>query len=89
MKPCRDTTELVTAYLERRLPLMTRFGIWFHIAMCRPCRRYFRQLEQIAAKTGEVPPLDMPEDVAARLDDVFEAAAAEWKADPTMCDPTT
>ncbi|MFT7624900.1 MAG: putative anti-sigma-YlaC factor YlaD [Myxococcota bacterium] len=78
MKTCKDTTELVTAYIERQLPLMTRLGIWLHIQMCEPCRRYFKQIERVAGATGELPPLEMPPEVAASMNTLFERASAEW-----------
>lgn len=78
MKSCADTSELVTAYIERQLPLMTRLGMWLHIQMCEPCRRYFRQIEHTAAITGSVPPLDMPPEVEASMARLFERTTAEW-----------
>lgn len=75
VKPCNEVTEMVTAYLEGAMPFWTRMGISMHILMCAPCRRYFRQIRQLAQATGSVPELEMPADVQASMNELFKRAA--------------
>ncbi|MFT5432302.1 MAG: putative anti-sigma-YlaC factor YlaD [Myxococcota bacterium] len=79
MLTCRELTDVVTAYLEGRLPAWTRMGIWMHIQMCSHCRRYFRQIDKIRLETGKMPPLEMPADVAHSMNDIFAQAHALTK----------
>ena len=41
---CSDISRLVSDSMDRRLPLYQRFGIRFHMMMCRYCARYRKQL---------------------------------------------
>jgi predicted anti-sigma-YlaC factor YlaD len=70
MLTCQQMTELVTDYVERRLPFADRVRFQMHLGMCRHCREYLRQIKLVAAALGElrsedVPP--MPEEVATEL----------------------
>ena len=46
MPTCRDMSELVTDYLERRLPITSWLGARWHLLQCDACRRYFGQMRQ-------------------------------------------
>lgn len=44
MMNCREVTESASDYLERRLGFWRRAGVMFHLAMCKGCRAYVKQL---------------------------------------------
>ncbi len=46
MPTCRDVSELVTDYLERRLPVTGWLGLRWHLLQCDACRRYLAQMRQ-------------------------------------------
>lgn len=56
MKPgmltCQELVELVTDYLEDRLPLEERIRFEDHLAVCGPCRTYFQQMRETIRLTG-------------------------------------
>jgi anti-sigma factor RsiW len=43
---CRDVSELVTDYLEHRLPVTGWLGLRWHLLQCDACRRYIAQVRQ-------------------------------------------
>ncbi|MEJ2367895.1 MAG: zf-HC2 domain-containing protein [Acidobacteriota bacterium] len=45
MLTCKQVTELMTDYLERRLPLGQRIRFQMHLGFCRACRAYLRQMK--------------------------------------------
>lgn len=76
MLTCEQITELVTDYLERRLPLGKRIRFQLHIGMCRHCRRYLRQMRVAIRTVGKLPPEPPPDDVKRELLERFKS----WKA---------
>ena len=46
MPTCRDMSELVTDYLEHRLPATGWLGVRWHLLQCDACRRYVGQMRQ-------------------------------------------
>ncbi|MCI0484589.1 MAG: zf-HC2 domain-containing protein [candidate division NC10 bacterium] len=44
MMNCREVTTSASDYIERRLNPLTRLGMLIHLAMCKGCRLYVRQL---------------------------------------------
>ena len=75
MLTCREMTEVITDYLERRLPLRKRLLFQMHIGMCRHCRAYLRQMKLTVRSLGKLAPPPIPEDVKAELLRRFET----WK----------
>lgn len=67
MLSCPQITELVTDYLEGRLPLKQRLQFQMHIGMCRHCRRYLRQMRLTIRTLGSMPPEPPPADVLDEL----------------------
>ena len=47
MLTCREVTKLVSTEELRDAPLRTRLSVRMHLAMCRHCRRYQRELKAI------------------------------------------
>ncbi len=71
MPTCRDMSELVTDYLERRLPVTGWLGVRWHLLQCDACRRYFGQMRQtirLLAESAFYPPgEDIEENVLRRV----------------------
>lgn len=67
MLTCSEMTELVTDYLEKRLPLRKRLLFRMHIGMCRHCRAYLRQMRLTIRTLGKLPDTPIPPDVKAEL----------------------
>lgn len=44
MLTCKDTTALVSRQLDEKLSVPDRLGLTMHLAACRGCRQYRRQL---------------------------------------------
>ncbi len=44
MLRCREVSRLVSESMERNLPLRQRLQVWLHLAMCRLCAGFARQL---------------------------------------------
>jgi anti-sigma factor RsiW len=75
---CREIVELVTDYLEGRMPAEERTRFEQHLAICSGCRTYLEQIRQTIAAVG-----------AAREEDIAPAAREDllrlfrgWKAKP-------
>jgi anti-sigma factor RsiW len=51
---CRQIVELVTDYLEGRLPLEARTGFEQHLVYCDWCRVYLEQIRQTIRVAGSV-----------------------------------
>jgi len=67
MLSCREITELVTAYVEKQMPLMQRLQFRMHIGMCKHCRAYLRQVRTTLELTGALPAEPMPTEVRDEL----------------------
>jgi hypothetical protein len=50
---CRDVSERVTDYLERRLPATGWLGMRWHLLQCDACRRYIAQMRQTVRLLAE------------------------------------
>jgi hypothetical protein len=44
MLRCREVSKLVSESMERRLPLRQRMELWMHLALCRLCAGFARQV---------------------------------------------
>lgn len=76
MRTCREVTELVSASLDRDLPLTGRLGVRLHLLMCKPCALYERQLRSLSRilNIGASPEHgpDLPPDSAQRLQQAID-----------------
>jgi predicted anti-sigma-YlaC factor YlaD len=52
MLRCREVTRLHASDELARASLWTRLGVGMHLAMCRHCRRYVRELARIREAVG-------------------------------------
>ena len=71
---CREMVELVTDYLEDRLPLWDRFQFERHIAACDGCARYLEQMRTTIRLTGTL----REEDVSPDAREALLTAFREW-----------
>lgn len=71
MLTCKEITELVTDYLEGRLPLGQRMKFWMHMSMCGNCRRYLRQMRATVKLAGQFPTAPPPPEVRDALRKAF------------------
>jgi anti-sigma factor RsiW len=51
---CREIVELVTDYVESRMPLEKRTRFEQHLAYCGGCQAYVEQIRQIIRAAGAV-----------------------------------
>jgi len=77
MLSCQEVTELVTDYLEERLSFTQRARFQLHVAMCKNCRRYHRQMRLTIRTLGKLPEQAIPADVREELMERF----SYWKAE--------
>jgi len=52
MPSCRDISQLISAGMDRNLPLRKRLSIRLHVSMCGFCRRYEKQLHLLHEGVG-------------------------------------
>jgi anti-sigma factor RsiW len=71
----RDRVELVTDYLEDALPPAERFRFARHLAICRGCAAYLRQLDVTRRAAGRLTGSALPRDAR----DVLLRAFRDWK----------
>jgi hypothetical protein len=71
---CRQAARLQSDALDRPLPPSQRFGLWFHLLICKWCRRYGRQLRFMRQASQEHPdsltaatPTTLPDDARKRI----------------------
>lgn len=76
MITCRELTELVTDYLERRMSLVQRLRFQAHLGMCRHCRAYINQMRKTIATLGQLPADPIEPEVRDELLDQFR----NWKS---------
>jgi predicted anti-sigma-YlaC factor YlaD len=67
MLTCQEVTELVTDYLEGRMPFMQRVRFHMHVGMCRHCRAYLRTMRTTVKTLGKLPAAPIPDDVRDEL----------------------
>jgi anti-sigma factor RsiW len=53
--PCQELVELVTDYLENRLPDGTRERFEAHLGQCSGCRTYVEHMRQTLRGLGRLP----------------------------------
>ena len=47
MLSCREVTQLASEMHDRKLPFRQRLSLRIHLSMCRICRAYAKQIEQV------------------------------------------
>ena len=69
MPTCRDVSELVNDYMERRLRVTAWLGVRWHLLQCDACRRYIAQMRQtirLVADSAFAPPSADTEETVLR-----------------------
>jgi anti-sigma factor RsiW len=72
---CKELIELVTDYLEGRMPEAERLKFEDHLSWCPPCVIYLEQIRMTVRAAGTLAAQDMP--VADQ--DALLAAFRHWK----------
>ena len=73
--PCQELVELVTEYLEDRLPATERARFEAHLAICSGCRTYLEQMRQTIRSLGRLSEESIDDDAKSRL----LAAFRDWR----------
>lgn len=73
--PCDELVELVTDYLEDRLPATERARFEAHLAICSGCRSYLEQMRQTIRSLGRLSAASIDSDARLRL----LAAFRDWR----------
>jgi hypothetical protein len=68
---CAQLVELVTDYLEQRLPIADTERFEEHVAFCDGCSTYFEQMRATIAATGRLREEDLPPALQERLLEAF------------------
>jgi anti-sigma factor RsiW len=72
---CRELVELVTEYLEGTLPPEERTRFELHLAICRGCAAYVRQLRGTLAAAARLSEDSLPDETREQLLTAFR----DWK----------
>jgi len=80
MLNCQRVTELATEHLEGRLAGWIQLGVRAHLALCRHCRRYLRQIETTARALGQLAATPPAPQIERRLVAVFQGRSpqSDW-----------
>lgn len=80
MLNCKQTSQLVSQSLDRRLTLQERFVVKVHLWICKYCRRFSRQLmamrmglKRMTQSVEENTTLHMPSESKARIAKALES----------------
>jgi predicted anti-sigma-YlaC factor YlaD len=72
---CKELVEVVTDYLEGRLPPAERVRFEEHVAFCSWCRTYLDQMREAVRVTGTL----REEDLSPEARDGLLRAFRDWK----------
>lgn len=67
MLTCQQLSELITDYVEGRMPFWQRVQLQMHLGMCRHCRAYLHQMKTTQKTLGKLPQESIPEDMRNEL----------------------
>jgi anti-sigma factor RsiW len=73
---CAELVEIVTDYLEGRMPAAQRLRFDEHLAICRWCETYVSQMRDTVRLTGTL----REEDLAPEARDALLAVFRDWKS---------
>jgi anti-sigma factor RsiW len=72
---CKELVELITDYLEDRLPPPVRTRFEMHLGYCAPCRAYLTQMRETVRLAGRLSEETLPPRSKEQLLDAFRG----WK----------
>jgi anti-sigma factor RsiW len=73
---CREVVELVTDYLEGKLPRRDRRRFERHLSACDHCTEYIAQMRTTLSALGTIPEESLPPDARDALLHAFR----DWRA---------
>jgi len=73
---CQELVEVITDYLEEKLPPPERIQFEAHLASCQGCYNYLAQMRRAIALTGQLSAETIP---AANKDELLKLFR-DWKA---------
>jgi len=82
MPNCKQVSRLVAGDELEGAGLGRRLSVWFHLLMCRYCRRYARQIRSIGQLTRAKHAGRPTPDEAARLEQMKESLLNEHPTRP-------
>ncbi len=47
MMSCKEVSRLLSESMERKLSFWERIGLWFHLSMCKLCKGFSKDLQQL------------------------------------------
>jgi anti-sigma factor RsiW len=68
---CKEIVELVTDYLEGKLPRAERRAFDAHLALCDGCTQYLEQMRETIRLTGTLTEESLEPDLREKLLDAF------------------
>jgi anti-sigma factor RsiW len=68
---CQEFVELVTDYLEGALDPDARRRFEQHLAVCEGCETYLNQMQETAARLGEIPVESLSDEMQSALLSAF------------------
>jgi anti-sigma factor RsiW len=72
---CKEFVEIVTEYLEGKLPSHAKMRIETHLVQCDGCATYLEQMQQTIQLVGKLSEDEVPEAAKTRLLQAFRT----WK----------
>jgi anti-sigma factor RsiW len=72
---CQELVELITDYVEGKLPSAQRARFELHLAACTSCRLYLEQMRQTIGALGRLP----LEAITAEAQQALVSAFRGWK----------
>jgi anti-sigma factor RsiW len=75
MLTCKEITELVTDFVEGKLPWAKRVAFQLHLGICVACRAYLAQMQATQQALGRMPAAPLPDDVRDAMLERFK----NWK----------
>jgi len=72
---CKELTELITDYLEERLPQTERARLEQHLSICPSCVIYLEQMRLTIKALGAKSPVEIPQAIESDLLQAFRS----WK----------
>jgi anti-sigma factor RsiW len=72
---CQELVEVVTDYLEGRMPAERRLLFEEHLAFCDGCQTYLEQMQETIRLTGTL----MEEDLRPEARDALLGVFRDWK----------
>jgi anti-sigma factor RsiW len=73
---CRQMVELVTGYLEDRLPEAERRRFEAHLALCEGCQAYLAQMRALIEELGTHPEVQL----SPAIEEDLLTAFRDWRA---------